>query len=322
MIWVEILSRHRDVATRLRVAGPEARIGRGYDNDVVVDDPYVAAQHLRIFRDDAGQLVAEDVGSANGMFLDRGKDRLGRIVIDGVRPIRIGQTLLRIRESTHEVEGERLVPTERGQRRIALAVALGALILGADALKMWLTETAEPRISNYVTGLLVVAATAVAWVGIWALLARIFAGHARFLNNLLIALAGFLVFTFYNEFVQYLGFGWTWSIPASYEYVAVWLILGITCFLHLREVGSTHLWPKALIVAALLVIAIAVQTIQRSEAFSVSGRQGIAQVLMPPAFRAVRLQDQDSFFGEIANLKAKLDSDRAQAARLGDSGRF
>jgi hypothetical protein len=94
MIWVEILSRHRDVATRLRVAGPEARIGRGYDNDVVVDDPYVAAQHLRIFRDDAGQLVAEDVGSANGMFLDRGKDRLGRIVIDGVRPIRIGQTLL------------------------------------------------------------------------------------------------------------------------------------------------------------------------------------------------------------------------------------
>jgi pSer/pThr/pTyr-binding forkhead associated (FHA) protein len=321
MIWVEILSRHRDVASRLRIAGPEVRIGRGYDNDVVVDDPYVAARHLRIFRDDAGRLVAEDVGSANGMFLDRGKDRLERIVVDGKQPIRIGQTFLRIRESTHEVERERVVPVERGQRRIALAVALGVLILGSDALKQWLTETGEPRISNYVTGLLVVAATAVAWVGIWALLARIFSGHARFLNNLLIALTGILVFSFYNEFAQYLGFAWTWSIPASYEYVAAWLILGTICFLHLREVGSTHLWPKGLIVTALLVVAIAVQTIQRSEAFSASGRQGITQVLMPPAFRAVRLQDPDGFFSEIANLKATLDSDRAKAGP-DDSGRF
>jgi len=58
MIWVEILSRHRDITARVRTASPEVRIGRGYDNDVIVDDPYVAARHLRVFRDEAGQLVA------------------------------------------------------------------------------------------------------------------------------------------------------------------------------------------------------------------------------------------------------------------------
>ena len=68
MIWVEILSRHRDIAARFRIAAPEARIGRGYDNDVIIDDPYVAAQHLRVFRDEAGQLVAEDLGSATARF--------------------------------------------------------------------------------------------------------------------------------------------------------------------------------------------------------------------------------------------------------------
>ena len=51
MIWVEILSRHRDIAARFRFPGPEVRIGRGYDNDVIVDDPYVAARHLRVFRE-------------------------------------------------------------------------------------------------------------------------------------------------------------------------------------------------------------------------------------------------------------------------------
>ncbi len=314
MIWVEILSRHRDVAARFRILGEDARIGRGYDNDVIVDDPYVAAQHLRIFRDDAGQLVAEDMSSANGMFLDGGKSRLSRITIDGGQPIRIGQTLLRVRERNHAVECERIVRAERGQWPIVLAAVLGAAILGVDALKIWLGETAEPRISNYLTSLLVIVATVLGWVGMWALLTRIFSGHSRFLNNLLVALAGTLALAFYNEAARYLAFAWTWSIPASYQYVAVWLILAAVCFLHLREVGPTHLWPKAAIVTALLVIAVAVQTVQRSEAFSISGRQGTAHVLMPPAFRAVRLQDEASFFGEISDLKAKLDSDRAQAA--------
>ena len=98
MIWVEILSRHRDVAARFRIADQEVRIGRGYDNDVIVDDPYVAARHLRVFRDEAGQLVAEDLGSANGTFLYPDKRRQPRIVIDGDRPIRIGHTDLRIRD--------------------------------------------------------------------------------------------------------------------------------------------------------------------------------------------------------------------------------
>ena len=117
MIWVEILSRHRDIAARFRIAAPEARIGRGYDNDVIIDDPYVAAQHLRVFRDDAGQLVAEDLGSANGTFLDGGRSRLARIVVDGKHPIRIGQTCLRIREIHHEVERERVARRSGGPCR-------------------------------------------------------------------------------------------------------------------------------------------------------------------------------------------------------------
>src|SRR5260370_3106728 len=106
MIWVEILSRHRDITARVRIAGPEVRIGRGYDNDVIVDDPYVAAQHLRVFRDEAGQLIAEDMGSANSTFLDGGKSRLARIIVAGTKPILIGPTYLRVREMHHAVDRE------------------------------------------------------------------------------------------------------------------------------------------------------------------------------------------------------------------------
>jgi hypothetical protein len=313
MIWVEILSRHRDIAARFRITGPEARIGRGYDNDVIVDDPYVAAQHLRVFRDETGQLVAEDMGSTNGTYLDGGKNRLARFIVDGENPIRIGQTFLRFRESDHAVEGERLARAEWRILPVVLTAVLGVSTLGFDALKVWLTQTSEPRASNYLASLLTIIATILVWVGMWALLSRIFSGRSHFLRNLLIGLAGAFAFTAYNEFAQYLAFAWTWPTASSYQYAASWSILAAMCFLHLREVGPTRLLLKAVIVTALLATAIAVQTLQQSEAFSDSGRQYTVRRLMPPALRAVPLRDQDAFFGDIANLKASLDDDRIQA---------
>jgi hypothetical protein len=313
MIWVEILSRHRDIAARFRFPGPEVRIGRGYDNDVIIDDPYVAAQHLRVFRDEVGQLVAEDIGSANGTFVDGGRSRLARVIVDGKQPIRIGQTYLRVRELNHAVEPERVARPQWRILPVVLTVALGAAILGLAALRIWLTHITETRASSYLTPLLSILAAIVVWVGIWALLSRLFAGRSHFFRNLLIAFTGIFVSSLYSELAQYLAFAWTWSIASSYEYVVNWSILAVICFLHLREVGYTRLWLKGALVTALLAIAVAVQTLQRSEAFSDSGRQNTAHVLMPPELRAVPFRDEAAFFGEIANLKAKLDEDRAQA---------
>jgi hypothetical protein len=173
MIWVEILSRHRDVIARVRIAGPEARIGRGYDNDVIVDDPYVAAHHLRVFRDEADQLIAEDMGSVNGTFLDGGKSRQARIVVDGAKPIRIGQTWLRIRAIDHEVERERVARPERGILPFLGIAALGGMTLGIYMLKIWLTQTSEPRVSTYLTPSLTIIASVLVWAGLWALLSRV-----------------------------------------------------------------------------------------------------------------------------------------------------
>lgn len=320
MIWVEILSRHHEVAARFRFASQEVRIGRGYDNDVVVDDPYVAARHVRVFRDEPGRLVAEDVGSANGMFLDGNKSRHERIVIDGERPIRIGHTYLRIRETSHAVERERVAGPELRVLPIALIAVLSAVILGIDVLAVWLAETTEPKASSYLTPLLAVAVSVVAWVVVWALLSRIFSGRSRFQRNLLIALLGVLVFTLYDELAQISAFALTWRIPANYEYVAMWSILAAVGFFHLREVGRSRLALKGGLVLALLALLIAIQTVQQFELINDSGRQNTVRRLLPPALRLVPVRDEKTFFTEIEQLKTKLDSDLAQV-RAENAGR-
>ena len=315
MIWVEILSRHRDVVGRFRVDRAEITIGRGYDNDVIVDDPYVAAQHLRIIRDDAGRLVAEDLGSANGLFLEKSRSRCARVVLDGVQPIRIGQSLVRIRESSHAVEPERLAGSERRSLQVWAAVGLGLVLLGIDALLIWFGQTSEAHLSDYLLPSLTLVGTAAAWVGIWSLLSRLFAGRSMFLHHVLIAEAGMLAFWLYTAFAQFSSFALTLPGVFSYQYIASWLVLAAICFLHLREVGRTHLVAKGVVVGLLLVTAIAVQTLQRSEAFANSGRQTISHVLMPPSLRLVPLRDEGAFMGDIEQLKSKLDADRAEVRK-------
>jgi FHA domain len=312
MIWVEILSRHRDIASRFRFPGPEVSIGRGYDNDVIVDDPYVAARHLRVFRDEEGRLIAEDLGSTNGTFLDGSNKRLPRILVDGQQPIRIGQTFLRFREPGHEVEPERVAPERWGVLPAMAAVALGVAVLGLEVLSVWFAQVAEPRALNYLTPILWACIAILVWVGMWALLSRIFSGRSHFFRNLLIALSGAFAVSFYGELAKYLAFAWTFSFPSTYEYVAIWIVVAVVCFLHLREVGHTRLWLKGAVVAALLVIAVSVQALQRSEALSDSGRQITLHILMPPSLRAVPYRSEADFFGAVENLKTTLDGDRAQ----------
>ncbi|CCD93990.1 conserved membrane hypothetical protein [Bradyrhizobium sp. ORS 375] len=312
MIWIEILSKHRDVAGRFRVDAAEIHIGRGYDNHVILDDPYVAARHVRIFRDAEGRLVAEDLGSANGLYLGASKSRKPQLVLDGAEPIRIGQTLLRVRDAAHAVEPERLAGSERGALPIIAAIVLGAVLLAINAILVWFGQTSEPRASDYLVPTLTMIGVVVAWVGVWALLSRLFSGRAHFLRHLLIAEAGLVAFWIYSELAQVASFALTWTTIFTYGYAVAWIVLATICFLHLREVGRTHMVVKGIVVGVLLVVAIAVQTLQRSEAFANSGRPNVTHVLMPPSLRLAPVRSEQAFIDDVARLKAKLDADRAE----------
>ncbi|HEX7966862.1 MAG TPA: FHA domain-containing protein [Stellaceae bacterium] len=317
VIWIEILSRHRAVVARYRVSGPEIRIGRGYGNDVVIDDPYLAVEHVRIRRDESGALVAEDIGTANGMFSDRSTGKIERVVLDGDRIIRIGQTYLRARDASYAVVRERPLKRQIGTWPVALALA--AAILGMEALSLWLGETNSPKLSRYLPPLLGLAAGVLSWSAAWAILCRIFSGQARFERNLLVALVGLLVLTLYSDFAESVGFALSWYPIASYDYVASYSIVAAICFWHLRVIGPSRLKIKAGVVAALAVITIAAQTLPQIEARDYAP-QNYARHLMPPALRLAPLRSESGFFADVERLKSRLDRDRAKpASASGDS---
>jgi hypothetical protein len=309
VIWIEILSRHHDVIARHRCDATECRIGRGYDNDVVIDDPYVAPHHLRVYRDDAGKLVAEDLGSVNGLHPGASAQTWQRVIVDGDQVLRVGRTSLRIRESSHAVAPERAAaPAVRTWPR---ALGLAAAVLAIELVSAWLGETSEPKASRYLLPLLILAVLTLAWTTAWAILSRIFAGHARFERHLVIALTALLAFSLYEETVEAGAFAMSWSLLGDYAYVGVWALFATLCYFHLREVGVSHRKLKAVIVIGLGATAIAAQTLAQSEMRPWMNRQSYLHDLKPPFMRLAAPQGEDAFFSDAQGLKAKLDRARS-----------
>ena len=61
VIFLEVLEDEEGVAARHRLERFPVTVGRGYTNDVILDDPKVSAAHLRIERTEQGALVLRDV---------------------------------------------------------------------------------------------------------------------------------------------------------------------------------------------------------------------------------------------------------------------
>jgi Inner membrane component of T3SS, cytoplasmic domain len=310
VVWIEVLSRYGHVAARHRLATREIRVGRGYSNDIIIDDPYVAPEHLRVFRDEAGALVAEDIGSVNGTFDERGKERLTRFVLDGNRTIRIGHTALRVRGPGYAVPRERAIAPPA--RAWPIALGLAAVMLGLLTGSRWLGEVAEPKLTSYLLPALGMSLFVLAWTTGWAILSRIFSSQARFERNLVIALTGLLAYSLYDQLAEFLAFALASSALATYAYVASWSILALVCFFHLWEIGPTRLPVKAGVVTTLLAIAICAQTLTQSELRADFGEQAYLRRLFPPSLRLTRLQEEGAFFRQVERLKTRLDEDRTK----------
>ena len=309
MMWIELLSRHHDVLARFRVDGDEARIGRAYDNDVVLDDPYVAAHHLLVFRADDGMLIAEDQKSANGLF-DTNGERVVHAALDGERPIRVGRTLIRVRDRRFAVPPERVTapPARNGRVAALLAIAVASI----TGLELWLAQTDEPRMSAWLTPVLLYAGVILAWTTAWALLSRLFGGAARFTTHLAIALAGALVVHLFDWATDIGTYALATRSVNEYAYAGVWVIVGTAIVFHLIAIGPRHVALKAGLVAAIIAAAVGVHTLFRIDARHQAGQRAQMATLLPPQWRVRSPQDAGAFFGAVDAMKGDLDRARLE----------
>ncbi len=307
--WIEVLPRHREHALRQRVIADSLTLGRAWDNDIVLDDPHVAAHHLRLERDEGGGWTAHDLGSVNGLHVEGERGRRDRVVLAPHLTLQVGHCLVRLHRGDEEVAAE--VPLQRRSPWPA-ALVLVALVVLVALLELWRGETGEPKFIRYVTGALALATLLALWTAAWALVSRLFAGHARFGAHLLVAAAGVLAYSLYDPLCELIAFALSWPRLGLYAWAGAWIALAATCFAHLRVVSSKRLRLKAIVVGALATLAIATQALTIADRRADWGQPIVLQRLAPPWLRLVPARAPAAFFDGAATLKARLDEARSE----------
>jgi pSer/pThr/pTyr-binding forkhead associated (FHA) protein len=290
--------------------GDEARVGRAFDNDVVVDDPHVAPHHLRIFRGEDGELVAEDLGTLNGLYPEHGANRVTRLPLAKEPGIRIGRTTLRVHDALHEVVPEKLMTPPRAHAR--WAAILGGALLALLLLLQWLSFTAEPSVNLILLPLLGFVTALALWTSLWAVLSRIFFGQARFALQLRIAVTAFLALVLWDQLTESLSFGLAWREMAEYAGLGAWAVLAATCYAHLHTIGPRHMRFAMGLVIALIGAGAALQYVRQSETRNLFGQRASLGDLRPPALRLVPLASADEFFQRAEGTRKKVDQARVK----------
>ncbi|MDQ3024978.1 MAG: FHA domain-containing protein [Pseudomonadota bacterium] len=317
VMWIEVLSRDGEVVARERIDTQEARIGRAFDNDVVVNDPHVAPHHLRVYRGDDGELVAEDLGTVNGLYPEHGAKRLERMPLAGEPGIRIGRTTLRVHDAAHAVAAER--PMTPPRAHATWDAGLGVALLLVVLILNWLNLTQEPS-ANLVLLPIIGLATALAlWTGLWAVLSRIFFGQAQFALHLRIAVTACIAIVLWDLLAETVSFSFAWREIAEYAPLGVWAILATTCYAHLTAIGPRHLKLVMGLVLALFVAGATLQYVARWENRELVGQRATLGDLRPPAFRVVPLSSTDQFLKAAEDTRTRVDKARSREPPPGGS---
>jgi hypothetical protein len=306
--FIETLARNGDVLHRHRVDTLPITIGRGYNNDFILDDAHTAATHAVVELAEDGGLLMRDLGSENGIVV-HGR-RQAAVPISGTTVVRLGHTRLRIRDAAFPVEAEVTDTTmhawEGGIPALA-GLALIALFIGVTEA---LADTGSFQAIRY---LLVIASgigAGMVWSGVWALANRLFGGHARLGRHLFILGTGLVAIGAWKALSSVLAYAWSAEAFTRYGNHVVMLIVVTMIYNHLRTIKPHK--PRAFISSCAVFLALGSGLILMRN-YENAGRlrdELYMTVILPPEVRQSKDHSVDDFMQDAAKLKEAADEAR------------
>lgn len=306
---VEILDRFGKVRERHRLERFPVRIGRAYDNDIILDDPYVSENHVEILRDGDGHTLITDLKSDNGMFSLHPLQRHDVINLHNNLRIRIGHTDLRFRSTTHPVRETYIDRGTPSRLHFILTTTIMLpviwLLAGLIMLGMhYLQSSHDVSLARLFGEILPVFIFIVAWAFAWSIASKLvthkfyFAFHAMLVS---LVICGFYLIEPVFEYIEFL-FPIT-HLAERLTLITDFTLPAILLYGHFRQ--STTLSKKvsrnAAIATSFTVVGVfhLIAWINQPE---FSNRPEFSTALKAPVFNRRTPDSIERFFADVAPL--------------------
>jgi pSer/pThr/pTyr-binding forkhead associated (FHA) protein len=313
--FVEILARNGDVLHRHKVAELPIRVGRSYDNDIILDDAHSAASHAIVELDAHNQVVLRDLGGKNGTVF-KGR-RQSSVTLDGNTVVRLGHTRLRVRPSDFPVAPE-IADTTMHSWEGATPATIGMVLIAAfTLLETWLSDVEPFALIRYLLVLASSLAAGLLWAGVWALANRLFGSHARLGRHLFILGSALATVGLWRAGSAVLAYAWSAESLTRYGNLVTLAIACAMIFFHLVTIKPHH--PRRFLIASTIMLLAGSGLVVMTNLQS-TGRAAdelYMSVLLPPEVRNSEHRSVDQFMANAGKLKAGVDAARAHAVKEG-----
>lgn len=308
--FVEVLARNGEVKHRHRVQALPISIGRGYDNDFILDDRHTSPHHVLIERTEDGGLEVRDLGSRNGVMHNGRRQTL--LSIDGNTIFRLGHTNLRVRSTDFPVVDEMADTTMHNWEGWPPAMTGLLLVTLLTFAGVWSSDIEKSGMIRYLTALAGMLGFTLLWCGIWSLSNRLFEGQMRFGRHLFVAACGLIVIETASLLSSIVAYAFSLEALTRYgNHILIAIVAGVVYF-HLQTINSSQMKRFALISVFLSLLGSGVTLMVNYQANGRLADELYMGELLPPKLRFSSDKPVARFLDGVAQLKAKVDEDRTK----------
>ena len=308
---LEILGRQGMVVRTERIGKFPCTLGRAYDNDVIVCDPYLAAHHIRIESDEKG-FKAIDLGTKNGMYTVSNKTRLGEVGLDRDTVLRLGHTQIRFRSINYTVSPEQIVSPDRMLFNPLLFIFNFMVVLFFICLQDYLSLTQAPDFKQLGAIDAVLLGILLVWITTWSMTGRLLRGKGLFFLHGSIACIGFILYELTGRLVSLVAFAFSWPTVAKFSFLLPSLVLGLIVYRHISLISRSSIVAR--IIPTFLIMFLLLTGEWVFDQFENQKKEwnAIEQYveLWPSSMLVVQGKSVEQFFLQAENLKQKAEAKR------------
>lgn len=288
-------------------------LGRALDNDIVIDDPYVAPHHALLAPLADGTLALQVGNTANGVQLGARHLAAGSTepLPAGGAGFTLGQTALRLRLPGEVLAPERLLLPTRG---LALPAAAAAFVLLLVLVNHWVTLDPGADTAAWLPMLAGLPVAVALWCGLWALASKIFQHRFEFMVHLRIVLPWLLAIELADALLPplaaALGWPWLWRVVPAVQL----LLAALLVRQHLVQLLPQAARRVSLAVASALLVGSAISVTLTQRATDRFSRPPYMSTLPMPALRWSAPEEPALLVQDLEPLAAQL-AERVQRAK-------
>jgi hypothetical protein len=314
LTYLELLDPRGQPRARVRIDAFPATLGRGYDNDVIIDDPYVCPRHARLVVNGARGLIVEDVGSINGLHGANGLGRQARLEVLPGQTFRVGHTVLRLCDAEQSVAPaivDHDGPAARLPRLLTTrsSIVICLLSFAAFAMQTYLGSFERVGFANVLSDAMPVLLLVALWGGAWALASRIVSHRFNFAQHLAVVAAVGACALIVDALVEWMIFLFPSDLFEGLRGAFVLALSGCLLYGHLSfasTLSRSRRWAAALGVTGAIFALVTFVALADEDDYSL--HLDYPAVLKPVSPRWLRSVTIDDFAKASERLKASVDS--------------